>query len=291
MANEAIPRAYDRPEPVAFVPHSPLRSNRWSGQLSLEWTIDPAHAVVIGAGWQDMAETGQGERDIVAEIVRRGDERVPVLPGSSLKGAVRQVYELLTPSCHLEPACRVRAEDDRPRVCWACSLFGAPSLGGRLRFGEASPVESARVDAIRVPRAWGNQKGKPGTTRVYDLSPGQSEGAPSNLTEWTFAVSGRFASKLLVTNATDEELGLLFAALGLGAKRPALRLGGKKFHGLGLAEPVLTSVVWQKAPAKHETATEDLQAWVKSLVSKAVLAHSNRKEKWEHLQGVINLFR
>ena len=153
MAFEAIPRAYLEVTRGAFVPHSRFLDGRWSGVLEVVWTIDAAHPVVIGAGWFGL-ESGmtykgaslgphakkpppQKPPEIVAEIVRRGSGRVPVLPGSSLKGALRQVYELLTPSCQLVrgEACRARAKDASPQVCPACSLFGAAGLGGRFVFG------------------------------------------------------------------------------------------------------------------------------------------------------------
>ena len=290
MAHKAVQSAYgDRVEMRgAFVPHDRFLPDRWSGVLEVRWKIDPAHPVVIGAGWFAREITAAGP-EVVAEIARSGPERMPVLPGSSLKGAVRQVYELLTPSCRLERgrACRVSPRQTHPRTCPACSLFGAGGLGGRLAFGEARPEDDAWRDQLRVvhtPAAWRPRNAPPGTVRVYDLSKATDPvtGGTRKEEERTWSVAGDFRSRLRLVNASDEELGLLFASLGIGDEHARLRVGGKKYHGLGLVDVELVAAR-ESHPERSEKAGAEAVAFAVRLVE-AALQTTERRRTWEAIQ-------
>jgi hypothetical protein len=310
MGNKAIQRAYPQVRLSAAVSHTPLRSDLWTGLLYLAWKVDRSHPLVIGAGWFSLlGGAGQPDRrpslgprrvqplrreppEVIAEIVRQGQDGKPALPGSSLKGAVRQAFELLTPSCQLAPkrACRVAAKEYHPRVCPACSLFGAAGLGGRLAFGEALPADEnskARVVRTKTPTAWPPRKWKDGTTRVYDQRQATTpEGNPVTAGESTWVVWGEFRSKLRLINASDEELGLLFAALGIGAGSPSIRLGGKKYHGFGAADVSLLGAT-RAHPNRADLAAPDLTAWANRLVERWVSQIPERKLAWAELHQAL----
>lgn len=306
MGYEAIPRAYAGVVHGAFVPHSRFLDGRWTGVVEVVWTIDAAHPVAIGAGWFGLVDSVPPKRsslglqakkplppkppEIVAEIVRRGSRGVPVLPGSSLKGAVRQVYELLTPSCQLaRGACRVRPKDAAPQVCPACSVFGAPGLGGRLAFGEASPVPGAPLSVLkkRTPAGWQPRVWKDGTLRAYDLKTALNRAGQTAATgELTYTVSGRFESRVRVINASGEELGLLFASLGVGGPSPMVRVGGKKYHGLGAADVALARA-HRRFPSPAELAGENLDIWARKLVDAALGASAPRRAAWDALHAIF----
>lgn len=308
MGHKSIEPAYPEVRRVELVPHSPFLADRFSGTLEVEWSIDRARPVVIGAGWlvavgggvlPDRRSTAGPRRrgplreeppEVVAEIARRGADGTAVLPGTSLKGAVRQVYELLTASCRLAEGrrCKAGAKDPAPRVCPACSLFGIGGLGGRLAFGEATPVEgAARALKIAAPAGWEPPDGVPGTVRVYGS--GKARDRAGNLAatgESTFSVFGRFRSRLRLVNASNEELGLLFGSLGLGAPGPMLRVGGKKFHGLGAVD---VAVSWaQRIHPRGERLTgEPLASWIRDLMATAVDQVEPRKVAWEALHAAL----
>jgi hypothetical protein len=306
MGHKAIVPAYPETRRDRFVPHTPLLAERWTGVLEVLWQIDPKHPVVIGAGWFGVrggeARPTQQQygphrrrplpptpREIVAEIVRRGSAGLPVLPGSSLKGAVRQVYELLTPSCRLArgAACRVKTKDSEPRVCPACSLFGAAGLGGRLAFGEAEPAPGAGPRLVKTPVAWQPRRWEEGTVRVYDRQKAVGEDrAPAREVEPTWAVSGPFRSRLRLVNASAEELGLLFASLGLGAPTPSIRLGGKKYHGLGAVDVQLQKAV-RRHPTREVLEGAVLQDWIRPLVEEWVEKVEPRQEAWDALHEAL----
>ncbi len=315
MAHRAVKPAYGGVQRERYVPHDRFLSGRWSGVIEVGWRIDPDHPVAIGAGWFELQAAASSfkrvrprsplgrrmpqpamapqRRDVVAEIVRRGAEKMPVLPGSSLKGAIRQVYELLTPSCQpaVRGACRVPPKVAEPEICPACSLFGAAGLGGRLSFGEAAPADDVwRVKQISVPTAWRPRRDHPGTVKVYDqraaIDP--RTGTPQKRTESTRCVFGEFRSRVRLINASEEELGLLFGALGLGAASPMLRIGGRKFDGLGGTDVRLLGCR-QNRPRRSRLAAEEAQEWAMDLLQRAIFERAERKHAWDELHAALSV--
>jgi hypothetical protein len=278
--------------------------------MHLRWRISREHPLAIGAGWFGLLDAqpppdrrpSHGPRrvqpsrpttvEVVAEIVRLGAAGTPVIPGSSLKGAVRQVYELLTPSCAwwVGAGCKARPRDQRPPLCPACSLFGAPGFGGRASFGEAEPATSEWADRIavrRVPAAWEPRQGEEGTVRVYDLQRARTrDGRPAPDAESTWAVWGEFDSKLRLVNASLDELGLLFASLGLSGPSPMVRLSGKKYDGFGAADVDLLQAV-QSYPQRQTLAAAAAMTWAEELARQALAGAEERRAAFNMLHGAI----
>lgn len=309
MPHEAVRPAFASVERTPVLRLDRFRPDRWSGVIHLRWVIERQSPVAIGIGrltvrtWTEGRATRQkiGKKivtippvehhEVVAEIVRRGAARTPVLPGSSLKGAVRQAFELLSPSCNpLSPGrCQVGQKEAQPEVCPACSLFGGQGLAGRLAFLEAVPVpKSEQVLPAKVPRGWGKQKPIAGTFRIY--GPGKARDRDGNFAredEKTWSVFGTFRSRLRLHNASDDELGLLFAALGLGADvSPGLRLGGRKFHGFGACQVVVEKVVPRRPPGPA-TEGEAAQAWAADLARAALARHDVRRQAFDALHHTL----
>ena len=76
--------------------HAKHLAGRYSGFLDLEiTTLSPVH---IGSGAYELSEDADLERGTVVKgMVRLNGS--PVIPSSSLKGALRSVYEMITFSC------------------------------------------------------------------------------------------------------------------------------------------------------------------------------------------------
>ncbi len=310
MPNRKIRRAYEDVERQAFVPQNcfdPFGDGRSTGWIRVRWRIDPRHPVVIGAGWYELdkpfsfvpkRDASLGPRrapkrplpapkpQVVAEVARRGAERMPVLPGSSLKGAVRQVYELLTPSCQLGFAdpCGVETSDSSPEICPACSLFGTGGLGGRVAFGEAAPADGSGRQAlrkVRTPTPWRPTKFERGTVKIYS----QAKGERAEI-EHSWSVAGDFVSRLKFVNASEAELGLLFASLGIGAQSPMLRLGGKKYHGMGGVDVTIESVD-QRYPRSSTRRGSEAESWAAALAGSALQQEPERKRAWDALHKAL----
>jgi hypothetical protein len=316
MANKAVPKAYTgAPSKGPLVSRAIYLRDRWTGTLEIELAFSPSSPLVVGAGHLDFQKQripgaiklipmGRGKkkryrepdsevRRLIAEIVRTGDRRLPVLPGSSLKGVLRQTYELLTPSC--EPgmgrqSCSARPGERAPEVCPACSLFGAGGLAGRISISEGTLVgKDARLAVRSTPTPWSKQVPKPGTYRVYDgRKDVDQSGNERPEEELTWSASGRFRSRLRLMNLADEELGLLFVSLGIGGDvdGPSLRVGGKKYHGFGGARASLVNVR-QRLPERRSLAGEDAASWALTLRDRALDRRPEVRTTWEALHLVL----
>ncbi|MCX7977363.1 MAG: RAMP superfamily CRISPR-associated protein, partial [Bellilinea sp.] len=108
-------------------------------------------------------------------------ERVPVLPGSSLKGALRSLVEAISPSCVAVNSGATRFAIPRPlsrcaqveRLCPACRLFGMSGAGHDNYLGQVS-IEDARLmpaqgelALVRTPLLWAPARGKGGLPQRY----------------------------------------------------------------------------------------------------------------------------
>jgi hypothetical protein len=237
--------------------------------------------------------------EVVLGITQQGQK--PLLPGSSLKGAVRQVFELLTPSC--DPTngdqCKANGEEGEFSLCPACHLFGVSSFGGRVDFRDArwtGPGQSGRpkgLDKERVPKAWQPREhmAPRGTYRMYELREDRHTsrqhrkyGQKRDQEVPVLAAFGVFVSQVHLRQIYQAELAILLLSLGLGAPRPGLRLGGKKFHGLGALDVTLTKAeAW--SPEAGPQPIGDSVSWVNRLLQQAQ-GDRRRKQQWQTLHEI-----
>lgn len=143
-----------RDAPYEFVPlleqckreryssHHIMEKNTYTGRMKLKVTIEsPLH---IGSKQQDYDKDG----NVIKTQMRRNGKIV--IPGSSLKGAVRSIAEAVSYSCavklpfdKLKPALPPGNNESCPgidKICITCSIFGmigsAGSYKGKVSFGE-----------------------------------------------------------------------------------------------------------------------------------------------------------
>ncbi len=133
-----------KPEQVVkerVISHARFDNHRCSGKIICLLTAQaPIH---IGSGVFELG-TDAGYRDyqgVVKGLIK--DNGIPIIPGSSLKGAIRSVAEAISYSCFLErrsdfKPCQVEKETDS--ACVACGIFGAMGYMGRIGFTQAVPV-------------------------------------------------------------------------------------------------------------------------------------------------------
>ncbi len=178
----------------------------------------------------------------------------PVIPGSSLKGALRAYAESLLRtlasvvqsdgkklSCYplTEPCLsndevtaikRTRDADDKlwKRTCWACRVFGAPWLASRILVKDL-PVREA---------TWFGQFGHRDGVSIH-----RDKGTAQSKKRYTFELVPKgtaFDLDLVVDGASDAELGLLLLTLE-GVNNGQILLGGARSRGLG---DVVLNVAW-----------------------------------------------
>lgn len=155
-----------REKPYEFVPwirtcerkesssHASAEAGTYSGKLLLKLTVEsPLH---IGSGQQEVDDYG----NIIKLQTRRNG--IPVIPGSSLKGAVRSVAEAVSHSCAVKPPDKMLKKCLPPEnrepctniedgLCITCSMFGTQGYRGKIDFGEFLQ-EQRRTKKERLPQ-------------------------------------------------------------------------------------------------------------------------------------------
>lgn len=226
-----------------------------SGTLTLTLrTLTPVH---VGSGYTDFVKMGNQELLAALQASKRVREesilrRRYLIPGSSVKGAVRSVVEAITRSCVRVVQGKYRSYRPKDyggcahieRLCPACRLFGAQDYQGHLSFEDAVAPPGSLV-MVGVPLLWTPAGGG------RDLPPRYLDGRTAKGRKFychaKFA-QGKDARTCIKTgaelpmrvhfiNIEEAELGVLLTALGLHpVYQFPIKLGGGKPVGLGTVE-------------------------------------------------------
>lgn len=242
-----------------------------SGWLELELvTLSPLQ---VATGITDFVKSTRGEQLALTQVsMKRRDAsdpsrmiRATVLPGSSLKGAVRSLVEALSPSCvpivsslvlSTLPRHLTRCTDVK-RLCPACRLFGMSGGEKNNYIGQVSisdaQVPPGNLSYLSTPLLWAPARSRGRSLPPRYLSQGKAKGR--KLYEHRRAASGpdpRFVIKegvtiptrLYFTNLSEAELGLLIAALGNHPQYPfPIKIGAGKPVGMGSVEVQIKAAV------------------------------------------------
>ncbi|MDW8318512.1 MAG: RAMP superfamily CRISPR-associated protein [Anaerolineae bacterium] len=227
--------------------------------------------VQVASGALDVRRTGQGEEIVALQSTvakRRANgnvERVPVLPGSSLKGALRSLVEAFSPSCVAVSSGATRFAIPRPlsrcaqveRLCPACRLFGMSGAGhdnylGQVSIEDAHPVPNqGGLALVRIPLLWAPARGQGGLPQRYLKGRNAigrkvyfpSKPATGPDVRVAFKTGSVLRTRLHFENLSEGDLGLLVSALGLHPDHRFLpKLGAGKPVGLGSVEVVVEAV-------------------------------------------------
>ncbi|HZR97211.1 MAG TPA: RAMP superfamily CRISPR-associated protein [Chloroflexota bacterium] len=246
-----------RTDPGAHRGHDRFTPDLLVGRL--EGTCEALSPVHVGSG--GIERTARVAPDLAAEtplllpLVRAAGR--PVLPGPTLKGAVRAVVEAVTLSCLAvgrptsAQTAALRACTRRSELCVACRLFGALGYQGRVRFADAPLVAGqttlALAPALYQPRA---QRGAAPPGRKF-----YRHGRPARGTVplEVCPVGARFRWRLDFANLRPDELGLLLLALGQGDPPLWLKLGGYKPACFGSVQLTLDHLTLDEPAARYLT--------------------------------------
>ncbi len=199
-----------------------------TGALELEIaTLSPVH---VGSGSYELA----GE-EIGKEPVRRA--RRLIIPGASIKGMCRQIFEAITasgsPFDRDEHHKAGRRGDEGKPLSAAAAVFGTLGLQGRVGFddavaaGDVEPVEIA-PERIRLSVAYPPQKevGR----RFYGPLPAATD-QPATVPASAIPAGAVLRTRVRFRNLTRAGLGGVLTSLGVGRFTP--RLGGGKYDDFG----------------------------------------------------------
>jgi hypothetical protein len=256
-----VPFPKGRPDRKKGAGQDKLDARLLSGTLELTLhTLTPVH---VGLGYSDFIKAGnqeylaalQASKPIREEGTTR---RRYLIPGSSIKGAVRSIVEAITRSC-----IRITQGRHRPYIpqgyggcmsvndlCIACRLFGAQDYQGHVSFEDAVAPKGSLV-LLGTPLLWTPARGGHGLPPRY-LQGNQARGRkfyrharPPSGADLRACIKSDAELPLRIhfLNLSEAELGVLLTALGLHPKHPfPIKLGGGKPVGLGSVQIILNRV-------------------------------------------------
>ena len=157
------------PKPFAFVPlpshvnrsrpigHDKFQHHRTTGRL--HGTIKALTPIHIGSGIIDFGEHVNQPVELIKSATRTKGEIV--IPGSSLKGAIRSVVEAISQSCvcktkvslprgPLEQFRECKRNNRNEQLCIACRMFGAMGYQGNITLQDA-PFIQGKIVTKGVP--------------------------------------------------------------------------------------------------------------------------------------------
>ncbi len=200
--------------------HDRLAPSTVSGWLELEFElVDHLH---VGAGAPALYD--QLVKASVVHFSGDDEDMVPIVPGASIKGAARNLAELLLGG---------GAPDDRDIAETAVGglfgyIAGRQTFASRIGIDDAYPVsDEPALGVAKLPRAF--QPRKAAGRRLY----GRPRGTIRREIPHEVVPKGeRFRTRLHFVNVTNAELGVVLICLGMDRKFH-LRIGGGKFAGFG----------------------------------------------------------
>lgn len=216
--------------------------------------LTPLH---VGTGeivfWDQLSPRPESPGDplvrVVAPFIRENGHLC--IPGSSLKGAFRHLYEAITKSCLAQShrphrpandltACRYRADTRKGHsnieLCPACRVFGAQGYLGHVRFQPAVPEpESLRHYIEFAPQRWEPEIKPQYAHRRKIYTHGVSSDALMEPLE-VLDSGTRLNLSVQFHNLTPFDLGVLLLVFGQGTPTIYPKLGAAKAYGFGAVE-------------------------------------------------------
>lgn len=280
------------PKPFAFMP-LPDRVNRQrptghdlynaectTGQI--QGTIEALSPIHIGSGVIDLGQ----DVELIKTAVRTSGNAV--IPGSSLKGAIRSVVEVISESCVCKVSGRIRRAVPRnfaecrrkEQLCVACRIFGAMGFQGNVAIQDAPQIEG-KIVTKRVPELYApgryqrRMRDTPGH-KFYMHGQVASGETPVEACE----VGSKFRFVVQIDNLRQAEWGLLFTALGHHPEHPfKIKIGGAKpvcfgsidfqFERIQIEAQARDQYLdWDVKPESVRTG-EQLEAWKRECIAQA----------------------
>jgi hypothetical protein len=204
------------------VGHSRLRKDRLTGHLDLRIRLLAPTFVASGA------YTLHAGKPVKIPMISGGQ---PVIPGSSIKGACRQIFEVLTQGDGpFDPKDRDRSPPKHPPWSTDRALFGRLSYQGRISFGDAvAEKKLEELDLVGLALPYTPQK-KLGRRFYGPLRMVRSEA--DRVPVAAIPAGTELGCRLHFRNASERELGLVLLSLGVGGRFQP-RLGGGKYDRCG----------------------------------------------------------
>ncbi len=301
--------------PVLRTNAQPDQTHQVYGTELLTGTLSATMRVItpVHVGTGDLALVGQltprpenpDDVPLVAPFFREGN--LLAIPGSTLKGAFRHLFEAITFSCLAQAntnerqggqalegdmrelrGCSYRADrrggsEGSIRLCPACHVFGGQGFLGKVAFRSAVVLgdQVSRIDF--APQRWGPKLRSSDAARRKLYTHRISSDA---LVEPVEVLPARTELRLSFdfVNLYSDELGLLLMILGQAPTAPIYpKIGALKAHGFGAVQITLEAL-WRddtESYMSYEAQGEDIQAQIGDMVTAAQAARRFYKDGWQ----------
>jgi len=298
-------------KPYAFAPlpeslardkasgHHSYREDLMTG--ALECALALLRPVQVASGIVSFVRGERSGEQLAAlhASVTRGGRRVYVIPGSSLKGAVRSVAEAVSRSCfsvadksvdRLLPGSLKRCRQVQA-LCPACRLFGMTAgrrenYLGSVHMADVPLPPGGRVALVYTPLLWTPAPGRRGLPPRYLQNSrvrgrkfyfhGKTATGPD--ARIALAAGQTLHTTIYFESLSPALLGVLFTALGQHPRFPfLLKLGAAKPVGLGSVQVQVTAAELRSTPAQRgrlggaasRREGEALETWIAECCQKA----------------------
>jgi CRISPR/Cas system CSM-associated protein Csm3 (group 7 of RAMP superfamily) len=228
-------------------------------KLELEYTLVSASGVLIGSTAEIL---GLGIDKTTVRRSVQGGLREPIIPGSTMKGKIRDSCERILLSLGKEVCLAPRADTMCPHnrsvrqpPCPVCRLFGGPSDRSRIIFSDAI-ADTSRFDprfasVIQAGVSLSRARRTAEDDRLFYI-----ERAVEGL-HYRGTISGRLEADAV------REVALLMAAI-----ERLIALGGSKSRGAGWTDPRVTKVTLDDRDSTEdrlrEIRSKGISAWSES---------------------------
>ena len=298
FADVLLPRSVSREHPAG---HDRYYDNKERTTGRIEGIIEALSPIHIGSGVIDFAQeidpAQNSEQlqniEIFRTVLRMNG--IAIIPGSSLKGAIRSVVEAISQSCVCKTdgdildilrrlpggfvECRRRPRE-RTQLCVACCMFGAMGFQGNVGIRDAPQIDeqvvTKFVPELHPPEYYGTDTEGAPLRKFYKHGVVASGNTPIEACE----VGSKFRFVVQVNNLTQAEWGLLLTALGHHPDHPfKLKVGGAKPVCFGSINFQIEKIyidekirdrylAWDSEQEAAKTGTE-LESWKSECINKA----------------------
>ena len=239
FAHIPLPEDVIRKQPTG---HHRYHNDHISGQIvGVIEALSPIH---IGSGIIDRVEnvaiTDQNVKLIKTAVRTRNNV---VIPGSSLKGAIRSVVEAISKSCVCKTAINVKDKlkqyskkveyrecNNEKKLCITCRMFGAMRYQGNIALQDAQHFEGEIATEL-IPSLYKPTRYKTDDIKNLPMRRFYMHGkvATGKTPIEACKIGSKFQFHVRFKNLTKAELGLFFTAIGHHPAHPfKLKIGGAK---------------------------------------------------------------
>lgn len=296
--------------------HREASSGSISGTLEAKVrVIRPVHVgtgdLVVSSALKPLPTNPQ-HIPLIAPFFREGEQ--VCVPGSSIKGAIRHLYEMVTASCLAQAdtrtktgrpvddqlkGCSFRADSrygkNMPNLCPACRVFGAQGYLGQVFFQSVYPIANTKTEVTFAPQRWSPRIIEEDSRKLYTHEPALNENnqdQPYELREplEVLPVDSVLILRMDFTALLPAELGLLLLLMGQQQDNKIYpKLGAVKAHGWGAVDIYDVAIYRMNKYSylsyeRTSSMIEDMQPYFSSLEASDLLNIDAWAQVAEHLK-------